>query len=58
MVRGRGLASVALPDGIGCGLAGGTWTDYEKELEAFAVQHPGIRVVLYSLPQGKDVGAD
>lgn len=31
------LKSVAFPHGIGCGLAGGAWAQYEAALEAFAV---------------------
>lgn len=41
------IESVALPHGIGCGLAGGYWPGYEAMIDAFARQHPHIDVALY-----------
>lgn len=42
-------ASLAFPWKIGCGLAGGDWTVYERILEEWASKHPGHKVVLYKL---------
>ena len=39
--------SVAIPYGIGCGLAGGDWVTYERYLQKWSHKHPEIRVVLY-----------
>ena len=39
-------ASVAFPREIGCGLAGGNWTRYERMLEEFATAHPQIEVLV------------
>lgn len=41
--------SLALPFMIGCGLAGGKWSDYEAALRAFAKDHPDIDLVVYKL---------
>lgn len=41
--------SVALPEKIGCGLAGGNWTLYKQELEGWAARNPGVAVVMYRL---------
>lgn len=42
-------ASLAFPYRIGCGLAGGTWSIYEKMLKDWVGRHPGLKVVLYKL---------
>lgn len=44
-----GLESIALPHGIGCGLAGGNFDAYSKMLEDFAASMKDVRVVLYQL---------
>eukprot|EP00658_Telonema_sp_P-2_P073882 TRINITY_DN6301_c0_g1_i1.p1 TRINITY_DN6301_c0_g1~~TRINITY_DN6301_c0_g1_i1.p1 ORF type:complete len:385 (-),score=55.69 TRINITY_DN6301_c0_g1_i1:202-1356(-) len=44
------LESVAFPDHIGCGLAGGSWDRYRQMLEQFARTVPHVQVVLYTLP--------
>lgn len=42
--------SVAMPHGIGCGLAGGNWAkDYHPVLVKWADENPAIAVVLYKL---------
>ena len=41
--------SLAFPYNIGCGLAGGIWSEYEAMLTQFAHDHPGIQVVLYKI---------
>ena len=38
--------SVAFPYGIGCGLAGGDWKEYEKMLRDFANLFPHIEVIV------------
>lgn len=47
-----GLESLAFPDQIGCGLAGGDWPSFRAALEAFAadVAPAGVTVTLYRLP--------
>ena len=47
------LESIGFPYGIGCGLAGGDWNEYEKLLEDFAkrVGGGGVSVILYRLGQ-------
>jgi len=42
------VKSLALPHGIGCGLAGGSWSSYLALIQEFAVQNPDIEVVLYA----------
>eukprot|EP00931_Biecheleriopsis_adriatica_P016655 TRINITY_DN12226_c0_g1_i2.p2 TRINITY_DN12226_c0_g1~~TRINITY_DN12226_c0_g1_i2.p2 ORF type:complete len:227 (-),score=49.76 TRINITY_DN12226_c0_g1_i2:75-728(-) len=44
-----GLESVAFPHQIGCGLAGGKWSDYKAALDDFceSVEPRGVRVVVY-----------
>ncbi|GMI33734.1 hypothetical protein TrRE_jg11320 [Triparma retinervis] len=44
------LNSVAFPHGIGCGLAGGSWTQYEAALGAFAVLTPQTEVYIVQIP--------
>jgi len=48
-----GLESIGFPYGIGCGLAGGDWNEYEKLLEDFAerVDERGVSIILYRLNQ-------
>jgi len=41
-----GIRSIAFPWGIGCGLAGGDWTIYQGIIEKWALDHPGIKVML------------
>lgn len=43
----EGLQSVALPFGIGCGLAGGNWEEYYRLIEWFANSNPNVNVCLY-----------
>ena len=38
------LPSIAFPEQIGCGLAGGDWGAYERMLEEFADANPDVRV--------------
>jgi O-acetyl-ADP-ribose deacetylase (regulator of RNase III) len=47
------LRSIGFPYGIGCGLAGGDWDEYERLLEDFAerVGERGVSVILYRLGQ-------
>lgn len=47
------LSSIGFPYGIGCGLAGGDWNEYQKLLEGFAEQVSvnGVSVILYRLNQ-------
>lgn len=42
-------SSIALPMGIGCGLAQGSWDVYSALIEEFANQLPDTKVVLYKL---------
>ena len=44
------LKSVAFPHGIGCGLAGGTWAQYEAALVEFAVLVPETKVYIVRMP--------
>lgn len=44
------ISSVAFPYNVGCGLAGGTWSDYEGLINAFAEMYPNIRVSIVKLP--------
>lgn len=48
--RLKNVTSVAFPHKIGCGLAGGSWRNYEALLRNFAAAHPQVRVVVYKLP--------
>lgn len=55
------IVSVAFPYEIGCGLAGGKWTDYLRLINEFAEAHKRIlRVVIYQLPEStsKDVDSE
>jgi O-acetyl-ADP-ribose deacetylase (regulator of RNase III) len=47
------LTSIGFPYGIGCGLAGGEWNEYQKLLGGFAEQVSvnGVTVILYRLSQ-------
>jgi hypothetical protein len=54
----RRVASAAFPFNIGCGLAGGKWSVYEKMIERFQHQVSALRVQVYiiklpSQPTGK-----
>lgn len=42
-------ASVAIPYGIGCGLAGGNWSEYNSAIYDWSIAHPSISVVIYKL---------
>lgn len=44
------LKSVAFPHGIGCGLAGGSWAQYEAALVAFAALVPKTEVYIVQMP--------
>ena len=44
------LRSVAFPHGIGCGLAGGSWAQYEAALVEFAVLVPETEVYIVQMP--------
>jgi hypothetical protein len=48
--------SVALPWGIGCGLAGGDWKVYEGAIREWARGMEGVEVVLYRLEGGTVTG--
>ena len=41
------ITKVALPYNIGCGLARGNWTDYERMINEFASNNRHIKVILY-----------
>lgn len=43
-------ASLAIPYKIGCGLAGGNWTIYQKNLNKIAAAHPTLTFIIYQLP--------
>lgn len=45
------LKSVAFPHGIGCGLAGGTWAQYEAALVEFAELVPKTEVYIVQMPK-------
>jgi O-acetyl-ADP-ribose deacetylase (regulator of RNase III) len=47
----RGLNSVAFPHGIGCGLAGGKWQNYEAMIRQFAAKHNNFDVRIVQLQQ-------
>ena len=42
-------STLAFPYKIGCGLAGGNWSNYEKILTEWEQQHIGYTIVLYKL---------
>lgn len=44
----KGLRSIAFPDGIGCGLGGGAWDNYNAMIENFAKDHAHINVIVCS----------
>jgi len=46
-MRSRGWSEVAMPKGIGCGLAGGNWVDYLKVIQEWSSRER-INVVLYN----------
>jgi hypothetical protein len=39
-------ATIAFPDHIGCGLAGGNWTLYRAVIEWFAMSYPNLSIVI------------
>lgn len=46
-----GLKSVAIPWGIGCGSAGGSWMEYEREIRKFSEENPNVKVRIYRLSE-------
>ena len=55
--------SIAFPERVGCGLAGGDWAHYEAMIEEFAARHDGkIAVVICRLADegggGRSGGVD
>ena len=42
------LKSIAFPHGIGCGLAGGNWENYERIILDWAEEYPKIKVMIVS----------
>lgn len=42
-------ARIAIPYGVGCGLAGGDWLDYEKAIFEWLKENPTLSVVLYRM---------
>eukprot|EP00939_MAST-03C_sp_MAST-3C-sp1_P002917 g2917.t1 len=48
------LTSVAFPFKIGCNLAGGDWGAYLRVLGDLAAACPGVRVVVYKLPDSAE----
>ena len=44
----KGLKSIAFPHGIGCGLAGGKWGDYEKMIVKWAETIPDVQIIIVS----------
>jgi len=44
-----GEFSVAFPFGIGCGLAGGNWKEYEQILKDFAQLYPNVIIIVCKL---------
>lgn len=47
------IRSLAFPERIGCGAAGGDWDRYKAIIIHFARQNPSVAVAIYSLPQTK-----
>ena len=46
--------SIAFPYKIGCGLAGGDWTDYLRMIKKFALDNPHIDVLIVSLEKNPE----
>ena len=46
LAAGVPLTSVAFPERIGCGVAGGNWAEYRAVIEGFQLRNPRVRVVL------------
>ena len=46
-IVGDHVVTLSLPYLIGCGLAGGSWSDYEAVITQFAEAHPNIKMTLY-----------
>ena len=42
--------SVAFPNRIGCGLAGGKWSTYRKIIKDTAAEYPGVAVYIVKMP--------
>jgi hypothetical protein len=40
------IKSIAFPYGIGCGLAGGDWSFYERAIQAFSNSFPETKVYI------------
>lgn len=50
VAAGNGVHTVAIPYKIGCGLAGGSWDEYEKVLKEFSVTYKSvIKMTLYNI---------
>lgn len=45
----KDIKSIAFPWGIGCGVAGGNWQDYQKLIDKFADAFPHIEVQIIKL---------
>ncbi len=43
--------SVGFPYKIGCGLAGGSWSVYEKILQSWSQENPSISVLVYQIEE-------
>lgn len=41
--------SIGFPYKIGCGLAGGSWLQYERILKQWSARYPSIHIVLYKM---------
>lgn len=41
--------TVAIPYGIGCGMAGGNWNDYEKIITDWGIKHNQIIITIYKM---------
>lgn len=50
------LRSIAFPDQIGCGLAGGDWRAYEAKILDFAERNPHVKVSIVRLTSGAGGG--
>lgn len=44
-------STLYIPYGIGCGLAGGNWTNYERMLKEFSTNHPDITITVVKLKE-------
>ena len=51
----EGLESLAIPFGIGCGLAGGNWNNYHRMIELFSQDMKNVDVVVYKLEMKDEI---